>query len=142
MTIHGRPYFRRWLQDVPISSMHQFRVLNFLPDLAKPLISTKLLSPTFSLVTLDQHLYPLDRLKQFPTRLDVGVRVASLSDFRYRVHVGFFRPSETQPVMLGSFEQSLMDEKQRVVRIPRDLRNSLIELYSKCPQKLGLATSL
>ena len=143
MSLHSRVYFKRWLKEVPVTSMHEFQSPTFVPGLAKTALGL-IESPTLQLVTLDQQLHHLERglgrSDEFPVRLDVGFRVARLSEYRYRVDLGFFRISENRPLLLGSVEQSLMDGKQRAIRIPRSFRASLSKLYSRCPKRFGFAS--
>ena len=124
MSLHSRAFYRKWVPNVSVTSMHEVRSGVFLSNLVKPLFHTNLPS-SLSVVTLEQHLYPLQHLKEFPSFYDVGFRVSKMTDYRYRVDIGLFRPTDTTPLMLGSVEQSLADHKQRTIRLPRVFRESL-----------------
>ncbi len=116
-----------------IPSMHELRSSSFLPGLFKPLLPS-LDSLSLSPVTIEQQLYPLERPK--PTQsFDVGFRVARLNEFRYRVDIGFFSGEEKKPKMLGALEQSFCDDKQRTIRVPRVVRQSLMQMYTQKPSK-------
>jgi acyl-CoA thioesterase FadM len=133
MSIHGRAYFKRWSNSVSISSMQELRSTTFLPSLCKPLLPVE---ESLSVVTLEQRLYPLEPLKQKET-FEVGFRVARLSDFRFRMDIGFFNSESRKPKILAAVEQSFSDEKQRAIRIPGAVRKTLLEMYTRTPSKFN-----
>jgi acyl-CoA thioesterase FadM len=112
--------------------MHELRSPSFIQNLGKSALPEDF-SKSLTLVTLEQQLYPLTHLK-LPERFDVGLRVSRLSDFRFKLDIGLFRPSESKPSMLGSVEQSFSDEKQRAIRIPRNCRSFLSKISTRIPK--------